>query len=371
MIIKIKALDTLFFKDGKPFNKGDDTWANGIFPAYPSVIYGSIRSAYISQNRASYSIKELIEETSNLKINKIYYRVNAPITNTGKSEERVFFPIPNDLVMKKNVSDDEKYQRKKYLSYKTYKLSLSKHSSSLISSASSNMILKYHTNEEVENLENGFIDSTSLKKYIRGREEISIEGRIIEDFVTNEPKVGIGRNNHTHVTEEGLLYRVGMQRTKDIELIVDFDEIDGLDFQEKGFLKLGAETKSTVYEKETKEINLSFQSTKLTDTETDFKIYLATPAFFEKGWFPTKIFKDNKIEVELVTAALGKTINIGGYDIDKKRPKPMLKAIPAGSVYYYKLKKGSLSKLAKSIQLNSISEQREKEGFGIAYLSKV
>jgi CRISPR-associated protein Cmr3 len=274
--------------------------------------------------------------------------------------------------MKKNVSDDEEYERKKYLSYKTYKLSQSNdNASNLISSSSAMTLLKFQTNEEIEVLENGFIDSFMLKKYTKGRTEAHFEGRAITDFLTNEPKVGIGRNNDTHVTEEGLLYRVGMQRTKDIELFVEFEEVVGLSFNKDGFLKLGAESKSTGYKESKETINLSFQSTGLEDNETNFKIYLATPAFFEKGWFPTKIFEENDIEVELITAAVGKPINIGGFDIVKRKPKPMMKAVPAGSVYYYKLKKGSLSRLATSIEVNSISETRKREGFGIAYLSKI
>lgn len=372
MIINIQALDTLFFKDGKPFNKGDDTWANGIFPPSPSVIYGSLRSAYIVQNRDLFSIKDLIKKTEKLRINQIYYQIKVPITGAKGEEKGTFFPIPNDLVMKKDVLDDEKFERKKYKSYKTYKLILSDNTSmKSISSASSDVVLKFQTNEEVEALDNGFIDSSTLKRYVRGRKEANFEGRKITDFVVNEPKVGIGRNNITNITEDGLLYRVGMQRTKDIELVVEFEEIEGLNFNKKGFLKLGAESKSTAYEENLSPINLSFKSTKLEDNEADFKIYLATPTFFEQGWFPTKIFKDNEIEVELVTAAVGKLINIGGFDIDKKRPKPMMKAVPAGSVYYYKLKKGNLSKLASAIKMHSISEKRDKEGFGIAYLSKI
>ena len=50
MRIKIDAIDTLFFKDGKPFSMGDETWADGIFPPPPSVIYGALRSIYFSEH---------------------------------------------------------------------------------------------------------------------------------------------------------------------------------------------------------------------------------------------------------------------------------------------------------------------------------
>lgn len=50
MLIDIKPLDTLFFRDGKPFSMGDNDWADGIFPPHPSVFYGALRSAYIGKN---------------------------------------------------------------------------------------------------------------------------------------------------------------------------------------------------------------------------------------------------------------------------------------------------------------------------------
>ena len=54
MIIQIDPLDTLFFRNGKPFTMGEETWADAVFPPYPSVVYGALRSAYFSnQDRKS------------------------------------------------------------------------------------------------------------------------------------------------------------------------------------------------------------------------------------------------------------------------------------------------------------------------------
>lgn len=48
MIISLEAIDTLFFRDGKPFTMGEDNFASGIFPPAPSVLYGALRSAYFA-----------------------------------------------------------------------------------------------------------------------------------------------------------------------------------------------------------------------------------------------------------------------------------------------------------------------------------
>jgi CRISPR-associated protein Cmr3 len=36
MEIKIQPLDTLFFRDGKPFEKGENTWADGMMLPNPT-----------------------------------------------------------------------------------------------------------------------------------------------------------------------------------------------------------------------------------------------------------------------------------------------------------------------------------------------
>jgi|AntRauTorckE5430_2_1112549.scaffolds.fasta_scaffold01678_5 CRISPR-associated protein Cmr3 len=368
MIIKLKALDTLFFRDGKPFNKGDETWASGVFPPAPSVFYGSIRSAYIAQNLDKYSLKELIEKTEKLRIKQISFEVYAPIMDDKKSEVGQYFPLPKDLVKRKSVNSDEAYKRKKYKINKTYKLQLS--SEIINSSNSTAKLLKSPFGEEVEEVDNGIIHSLAFRKYLQGRDEEYFEGRELNQFLTNEPKVGIGKDNDTNTTTDGLLYRVGMQRTDYIQAIIDFEEIEGLKLAESGFLKLGGEGKSVFYESE-EGLDITFKMTKLADNESQFKIYLGTPALFKKGWYPSEIFKKANVQVELIAAALGKPFNIGGFDMAKGEPKKMLKAIPAGSVYYYKLESGNLEKLFDYLKQNTISEERGQEGFGIAYLAKI
>ena len=47
MFIKITPFDTLFFRTGRPFSGGVDTWVDAVFPPFPSTLYGAIRSFLI------------------------------------------------------------------------------------------------------------------------------------------------------------------------------------------------------------------------------------------------------------------------------------------------------------------------------------
>ena len=42
---------------------------------------------------------------------------------------------------------------------------------------------------------------------------------------------------------------------------------------------------------------------------------------------------------------MGKYTSIGGFDVERGRPKPMKRAVPAGSVYYFELLEGDLEKV--------------------------
>ena len=49
MILFLQANDTFFFRDGRPFTKGDQSEGYSIFPPLPSTILGALRTAYIAE----------------------------------------------------------------------------------------------------------------------------------------------------------------------------------------------------------------------------------------------------------------------------------------------------------------------------------
>jgi CRISPR-associated protein Cmr3 len=69
----------------------------------------------------------------------------------------------------------------------------------------------------------------------------------------------------------------------------------------------------------------------------------------------------------MYAAAVGKPIYLGGWDMKARAPKPMLKGVPAGSVYYLRVDEGDPAALFKACHGQSISEAREQAGFGLCY----
>ena len=62
----LNPTDTIFFRDGRPFNMGEDTYAQGIFPPPPSVLYGALRTAYMAANLSGEKLSVLITRTEQL-----------------------------------------------------------------------------------------------------------------------------------------------------------------------------------------------------------------------------------------------------------------------------------------------------------------
>jgi len=355
MRIKIDAIDTLFFKDGKPFSMGEETWADGIFPPSPSVIYGALCSYILSENNSYTKIKQ--EELFNeLKITNIFYRI--------KNDN--YFPLPLDFVYKKNKSAAEKNREK---NTKLYKVSLLTGKQMNVVSSIPNPISVIRADDEVEGLSNAFINDTTLLNYLQGYIDSEIDCIDINDHLIIESKIGIGRDNKTHTTEESKLYRVGMRRPKNFSIIVDLKGIEQIN-KKTNFIKLGAEGKIAKISQA--KISYSFQND-ISITSNYFKIYLQTPSFFKKGWLPSWIDENtfigqyNDLKLKLITAFIGKPLNLGGFDMLKKMPKPMRKAVPAGSVYYFEILNGDFEKVKNSFNNKSISEfNTDIFGYGLA-----
>jgi CRISPR-associated protein Cmr3 len=363
MMIKVQPFDTLFFRDGKPFTIAEETWADTIFPPLPSTIYGAMRTAYIVHNggvKKFYNgkMKDTIGTTTdkgNFKIRGVYIQ----------KEEELYFSGPLDIVYEKGEKKDAQMMRvmDNPLSISNFPLNRFLFSPGSIKKA------------EVD--EKAFIGYDSLSEYLNCYGH-PFTLHPLDSFIKTEPKVGIKRSAKTHISEEGCLYRVGMMRLEDkCSLIMDFSGLS--DFPEEGILRLGGEGKGARFKK-IKEIELPVlkdETLKRIKESRQFKLYLATPTIFKKGWLPDWIDEDTlkgelcSIKLKLLTAAIGKPISIGGWDMANNRPKPMKKAVPAGSVYYFEVVNGDTNSLISKFHCQNISDELKEEGFGLSFVGGV
>lgn len=353
MIIEINALDTLFFRDGKPFTMGEDTWANGVFPPYPSVIYGALRSVYFSNHIEELPKANTKEDpTKNLKIKRIFLKIS----------NEVFSPLPLDCVKEKDSDKNECF-----VLYPESKKGFISNYPEL------EQILTYSDNgrnRKIEKISDAVLSKLDFENYLKGINVSYL--KLDKKFIITEPKIGIGRSSVTRSSEKGKLYRVDMKRLRNVSFLIDFE---GLNLPGKGMMKLGGEGKAASYQKYPNNIEIEFPE--FADNEKQFKVVLTTPTIFKNGWLPGWI--DEKtlsgeykgIKLKLLTVSIGKPIHIGGFDMKKRRPKPMFKAVPAGSVYYFELQEGTKGDIKRAFHQRAISDVYSEQGFGIAYVGGV
>ena len=163
---------------------------------------------------------------------------------------------------------------------------------------------------------------------------------------------------------------------KDYCLLVKINEIDSM--PEKGLFTLGGEGKTVRFEKINNNPLEDLENMNFELKDGIFKLYLATPAIFENGWLPRWINAEtlegekDGIKLKLIACAIGKYLRIGGWDMAKNEPKPMYKAVPAGSVYYFKVLNGASSNDVKNIfHFKNISDINPEEGFGLSCVGVV
>ncbi len=358
-MLQISPLDTVFFRDDRPFYKGAENYASGVFPPAPSVVYGAMRTAFF----ARYIPKgpEKGDPTEGFRLKGLYLQCDG----------EPCFPLPRDCVHIK----EEKENRAILLRLKE---------NDLISNYALPYLLTPPEVLEVIDIAGGLLSAPSLKDYLH---LLSAEFYfdLLEDYVMAEPKIGIGRSRVTRTAEDAMLYQIEMKRLENLNFLADYS---GLDLPREGLLKLGGEGKPAAFKKVEK---IEVAPPRLEGNL--FKLYLATPAVFSQGWLPgwldekTLVGNYQGLKLRLLTACLGRYEPIGGFNIGKKRPKPLRRAVPAGSVYYFELLEGDVSDiiavfhnqniigtdLSPAVDSNKKEDylQYAQQGFGLAYVGKV
>jgi len=366
MWYKIEPLDTLFFRDGRPFSMGSETWANPIFPPYPSTVYGAIRTWLIFEkgNLREFEEGKYKEELGTIT-EKGRLTIRGPFIGLNHNNYNLYFPVPCDFLKKKGKNEGNNLYYIDYINKPDI----------FTSDYSLESILVNRNDYEFEESD-GFIDINSLKDYLMVRKK-NLQFTEKKEIFSEEKKTGIKRCRKTLSSEEGHLYRIPMIRLKREAYF--FVEIDGLDsYPQEGMVQLGADWKAIKIVKIKKDLFYELRELDFHLNSKIFKIYLATPSIFKNGWLPEWINSSNfdgtynGIRLKVVACTIGKFNLIGGWDLANKKPKTMYKAVPAGSVYYFKILDDTpAEKIKKNLHLKCISDVNPEEGFGLSLVGEV
>jgi CRISPR-associated protein Cmr3 len=204
-----------------------------------------------------------------------------------------------------------------------------------------------------------------------------------------EERIGI-QTDERGKAEEGKLYaarfRAFEERHKDrtrqeYALLVRAKLADGNGFATTG--TLGGERRLTTVEMVEDNAEIwprcpESLKQKLRETKK-VRMVLATPAQFTHGWKPGWIGASGSgvehlpagianVELKLVAAAIDRRVPVSGWGLREGKPRPIRWLVPAGSVYFFKVMAGDPSALYEKAWMKPMSddESARRDGLGLA-----
>jgi CRISPR-associated protein Cmr3 len=361
MRLLLEPLDVLMFRSSRPFFRGEQTIAEA-GSISPTTFAGAIKTKLLLDYNSHpppewwkksefKKIVELIgspEDESKISLRYITF------ANLKTSEE--YFPLPKDVVF----SEDSAMLLKPL---EGTPLALD---NGLCPLMSDSFYVDYRSA--------AYLSREGLINYLQG--EVPLEKEHIlgsSKLYQHERRTGITLNKDKKTTDEGMLYSADFLRLRpEVGFIVRLDGID--DFPEKCLLKIGGEGRACVCKKlDDWRPNLS-KVIEEVNKSSRFKLYFATPTIFKANdnktwWCPNLKMLEEKLNVELslVAVSLGKPVVLGGWDAAKGRQKPIRKAVPEGTVYFFKLKERK--KLSEDLEMPlQISDHDVKSGLGSTFI---
>jgi CRISPR-associated protein Cmr3 len=336
MIIEISPIDTLFFKENRPFNSEDLGFnpVSSIFPPYPTSVVGVVRAFLAKQmnwdGRSNWS-DIIVEQLGNQEdLGKLQF--SGPYLYDEKNETYLFTP-PRMFFGK-----DGEITR------------LIPTSNSYLSSLSNSNDILYALLKPEKNIENGKLIGDdhliSLKNFeeILNRKDISNLKLIPINDSSNslwedETTIGIKLNTNKSTDENSLFGRTFKRVRDKIKLI---SIVHGFDHEiiNQGLIRMGGEGKFVEVNSNS---NMAIDLPKadlivLPENKIQFCAILITPAYLPNDPEDLKKLLESHFKLEnkkqFKTVSVGNRLLIGGWNSITNKSNTMKSYYPAGTVFF-------------------------------------
>lgn len=375
MIAKLTPVESFLFRNNKPFGVSDNT-AVSVFPPSPSTLYGAARTSVIQTkdclqeflNDANDKLEKELREELGTKSQPGSFKIKAiTLLEDNDGERKFYFPTPRDILGKaKSVGSDRTMSI--LTQWDCY--------DDIAVRDSINPL--YTTKKGFSYANNSWIGS--LEEYLLGN-YADIELKLQSDFLVEEPHTGIAIDSKTRTVEDGMLFtQQRLRMKKGFSLAFEYNSLT--DLNKVNIFTLGQDKR--VFHHEVLDLSLMKDITAdlKRGIETNngyFKIYFSSPIMFTAGTYPgsyddsTKEWRVNdNLLITIDTVIGGRPLYIGGWDMNLRRPKKVMKYHPSGTLFYCQLKDLSqLDNLINTIHRNNICDDKSlnQQGFGHAFLA--
>ncbi|NWG07728.1 MAG: type III-B CRISPR module-associated protein Cmr3 [Chloroflexi bacterium] len=337
MRIFIEPEDVWLFRDGKPFDAGSDHRARSLFPPYPNVMQGIIRSHQLILQDIPLTKKDKVMEAVGTATEYKGLRLRGPFVAKYKDGKlSTYFPVPADATP---CSDDEVKSTAPRIC-----------GDGVITSHEKATLPRLCFANGIEPGKRDYgnwLTFDALQDCLNGNAVKPVRD---DELFERESRLGIEiEADRARVTKEGQLYQAEFIRPcPDVGLYVEFEGYDWADDQ--GLLRMAGEGRGGRYQS----VNGSDWLVPEKPLPRLFKVYFASPAYFSQGWRPEKWGTFFEGDVLLEAVALKGYETIGGYDLANNQQKAAYRFVPAGSVYYFS--SHGAAKLKDGLVQNAITE---------------
>lgn len=368
MQLFLEALDVWLFRDGRPFDARSDHRAVSLFPPYPTVIQGAIRSHHLVVKGVDLRDPGQIASTVGTSDNYGPLRLRGPFLAKREHGKVVrYLPVPAHVTPAPDGPGALLPQEPP----KTVRIS-----------APTPMLL-WPQSEPQKGEIGRWVREDALLTFLRAQPQ-PLQTEPDSQFFTYESRMGIARNDASRTTEEGALYEVEFIRLlPDVGLLVEVEGYEG--WPPFGVMRIGGEGRAARFEQvrdqpipspsmgegkgggERKDAQLSSAGVSPWPPPPErlpprFLVYFATPAYFANGWLPKRWEKFFESEVRLQAAALNRFQSLGGFDWATNNHKPARRYVPAGAVYFFA--SDGRARLRPNLVQNAITDFGAEIGFG-------
>lgn len=361
MRLFIEPTEPLLFRTGRPFDAGENNFAESIFPPTPETLQGAVRAAIATHWKPNLSLEEAFDDPELTNLIGVYteyqrFRVAGIALGRRKASQQVelLYPMPANI-----LQEEDGNKRQVRLIPRTAEQSIQ-------TNLLDDMQLLYprlSLSDIQGKLEpmRGWLTEQGLYTALWTNKDIA-EDDIIHDneMYTRELRMGLGMNNQKKTTEEGLLYSVEMIRMNhkvnwpytygfvvDVRIATSAETrsttsgsyIEGREAQkmlhlpDQGWITLGGERRAAYFEV----IQPSSTSSQLVSSQkSGHLLYLASPAAFDNGWQP-KLWPQTLKKP--IAAAITRYQSVGGWLLNPGnsggKNKSVRRCVPAGSIYFF------------------------------------
>lgn len=365
-----EPLDVVLFRDARPFVAGEGHLARSLFPPPLGTMLGIVRTALLeAMGIAPADFGKYIRDPRQAHKNKQHYNAIAQELRLGSDSTGLslrsfslaqqrnglmtyLFPMPLDLVGRSLSLSSVK----RYVPTKTLPVTTDRHEKGLLWTKFSSK----------ENGLRRWITESALCCYLLGEsfERVGLDPWVNDEteLVEREIRPGVSLERGKQTARESFLYWIEYLRLHPkIRFAVSLQLshhnstlVKSLDrFASTQGLPIGGEGRlcaivRTEWEPAYSQDAFTAALVRAIRQGRRFCLVLMTPAFWESGWRPDFLTRDGQLKLQngtikanLVAAAVGEPLPVGGWDLARGKPKPMRKAVPAGSVYFFELEQGN------------------------------